>query len=66
MSGQKGLVVACRFIGAIFLIVFLMTIPVFAQTSGTILGTVKDASGGLVAEQTWRSRIVRQASLAMP
>jgi len=49
MSGQKGLVVACRFIGAIFLIVFLTAIPVFAQTSGTILGTVKDASGGLVA-----------------
>jgi hypothetical protein len=50
MSGHVSSgVVGWRWLAAVALAVLLVSIPAFAQTSQSILGTVKDASGGVVA-----------------
>src|SRR5713226_598319 len=50
MGGSKGVCgLAWRISAAIVLIAALGSVPAFAQTSQSILGTVKDASGGVVA-----------------
>jgi hypothetical protein len=50
MGGHKGVCgFARQFSVAMLLIAALGSMPVFAQTSQSILGTVKDASGGVVA-----------------
>jgi len=54
MSGHQGVGgMAWRLLGAVTLILSMMAVPSFAQLpTGTILGTVKDASGGVVAGAT--------------
>src|SRR5689334_486510 len=49
MSGHKAVVSVFRILGALLLIAALRASPTFSQTSQAILGTVKDASGGVVA-----------------
>jgi hypothetical protein len=47
--GFKSCAVGCKFLGQFLLIAALVSGVAFAQTSQTILGTVKDTSGGVVA-----------------
>jgi hypothetical protein len=49
MGGPKGFVAVCRIFAVMSLLVALGSITAFAQTSQSILGTVKDTSGGVVA-----------------
>jgi hypothetical protein len=54
MGGRKGVgATVCRLLGAMALVASLLAISVFAQSNiGTILGTVKDTSGGVMAGAT--------------
>ena len=48
MFSRRGGLRVCSFLRAVVLIASLAPIPAFAQTVGTILGTVKDTSGAVV------------------